>query len=220
MKIIAVIPAYNEEENNAAVVGAVRPFVSEIAVVDDASSDRTSERALAAGAAVIRHVINRDQGAALETGSRYALEQGADIVLHIDADGQHRPEEIPDILRPIIEGRADIVFGSRFMGKRSDLPKLKRYVFFPVARLVNRLLLGVRMSDPQSGFRALSSAAMSAIRIENDGKAHCSEIMHKAAKSSFRVLEVPIRVIYSRFGLSFGGGIRIVKDLLIKKIIS
>jgi len=219
MKKICVIPAYNEQEHIAAVIERVRPFVEEIVVVNDCSRDQTAAIALAANATVISHPINRGQGAALQTGNEYALKQGADIIIHFDADNQFQAEEIPDMTRPIEKGEAEAVLGSRFLSKKSNLPALKRRVIMPLGRLVNRLFFGIRLSDPQSGFRALNRTAAEKIKIENDGMAHCSEILHQLFAKKIKTVEVPITVVYYEFGQRLGGGVRIVKDLLIKKII-
>ena len=135
MKISCVIPAWNEAKNISAVVSKVRPWVSETIVVDDCSDDETSQLARTAGATVLRHPINRCQGAALQTGDEYALENGADIIVHFDGDDQFLAEEIRDMTAPITSGQADIVFGSRFLGKPTNLPALKRHLIIPAARL-------------------------------------------------------------------------------------
>ncbi len=219
MKIICVIPAWNEEKNIAKVVAGVRPFVDEVAVVDDCSHDNTSALAEAAGATVFRHPLNRGQGAALQTGNDYALEQGADIIVHFDADDQFLAAEIKDMIAPIIEGRADIVFGSRFLGKKANLPALKRYVIMPLAQAFTRTILGIKLSDPQNGFRAMSRMAAGKIRIDNREMAHNSEIQIKAFQERLRVAEVPITVIYHHFGQKLSGGFKVAKDLLIHRII-
>ena len=164
-------------------------------------------------------LVLRDQGAALETGDQYALRQGADIIVHFDADGQFLAKEIEEVLAPIIHENYDVVFGSRFLGKKSQLPWFKKNIFFPLARIVNRVLLNVKFSDPQNGFRALSRSAAQLIKIEQDHKAHCSEIAAKAVAYNLKIKEVPITVIYHHFGQGLGGGLRIVRDLIMSKII-
>jgi glycosyltransferase involved in cell wall biosynthesis len=218
MKISCVIPAWNEAKNISLVVSKVRPWVDEIIVVDDCSDDNTFPLAQAAGALVLRHPINRGQGAALQTGDEYALKNGADLIVHFDGDDQFLAEEIKDMTAPIIENRADIVFGSRFLGKKANLPGLKKYLIIPIASLFNRLFLGIRLSDPQNGFRALSRAA-EMITIENRAMAHNSEIQFKAFQNKLRVVEVPITVVYHHFGQKMSGGLKIVTDLFINKII-
>lgn len=220
MKIYCIIPAYNEENSIVDVIKSVRPFADKIVVVDDGSLDNTYALAKNQGIHVIRHIINRGQGAALETGNAYARGQGADIVVHFDADGQFKAEEIKDITEPIIKGRADAVFGSRFLSKKSDIPGLKRYMIFPLAKAVNYIFFNVKFTDPQSGFRALSKRANENISIENDGMAHCSEILHKVIKRGYRFEEAPITVIYYNFGQRFSSGLKIIKELFFNSLLN
>ena len=207
-------------------VDSVRPLVDKVVVVDDGSSDQTYELAKGQGATVLRHLLNRGQGAALETGNQYALARGADIIVHFDADEQFLAGEIKDAVQPIISGEADVVFGSRFLDKKSQMPWLKKNIIYNLARFISRILFGVNTTDPQGGFRAMSAEAASKITIEQDGMAHCSEILIKAFKNKLAVKEVSITVIYNNFGQGiFGGkgrgsgGIRIIGDLLLSKII-
>ncbi len=219
MKIVCVIPAYNEEKNITKVVSDVLPYVGEAIVIDDHSHDKTSPLATAAGATVLRHIINRGQGASLQTGNEYALKNGADIIVHFDADDQFLAKEIPDMVKPIIEGRADIVFGSRFLGKETNFPFSKKYIIMPLAQLFSRTFLGVKLSDPQNGFRAMSRKAAENITIDNRQMAHASEIQVKAFKQKLKIAEVPITVIYHHFGQKLSGGFIVIRDLLISKII-
>ena len=219
MKIACVIPAWNEEKNIVKVIDDVRPYVAEIIVVDDCSQDRTAELARQAGATVLSHPINRGQGAALQTGNDQALNNGADLIIHFDADNQFLAKEIPDMVAPIIADQADIVFGSRFLGKETNFPWLKKYLIYPLAHLFTRWILGIKLSDPQNGFRALSRHAAEIIKIENRQMAHASEIQAKAYQTKLRITEVPITVIYHDFGQKLSGGFKIAKDLLIHKII-
>lgn len=219
MKVICVIPAWNEAKNITKVINGVKPFVSEVVVIDDCSKDETSALAKEAGATVFRHPINRGQGAALQTGNDYALKNGADIIVHFDADDQFSAAEIADMIAPIINGQADIVFGSRFLGKKANLPFLKKYLIMPLAGLFTRFILGIKLSDPQNGFRAMSRKAAEAINIFNREMAHNSEIQIKAFKKKLRIAEVPITVTYHRFGQKLSGGFKVIRDLFIHKII-
>jgi len=219
MKIICVIPAFNEAKNIVKVINDVKPFVSEIIVVDDCSTDNTANLAEQTGVLVLRHVINRGQGAALRTGSEAALGRGAEIIIHFDADDQFQAKEIPDLIKPLSDGQADAVLGSRFLTKKSKLPWTKKRSIHPLARLINRFLLMIRLTDPQSGFRALSRATLEKIKIENDGMAHCSEILYQLFKNKFHVVEVPITVTYHNYGQKFSGGLKIIKELIIQKLI-
>lgn len=220
MKIICVIPAYNEEETISDVINKVKPLVSEVVVVDDGSSDDTGKLARAKGVKVLSHFLNRGQGAALATGNQYALREGAEIIVHFDADGQFLAEEIKDIISPIIKGEADIVFGSRFLGKKSNMPPFKKYVIIPLAHLINKIFTGSDLTDPQNGFRAMSQKAASQIKIEQDGMAHNTEIISKAFGSDLKIKEVPVTIIYHNFGQKFSGGLKIIKDLILARLIN
>lgn len=219
MKVACVIPAYNEEKRILTVINKVKPLVDEIIIVDDCSKDNTYKIAKSSGVIVLRHILNLDQGGALQTGTNYALKRGADIIVHFDADDQFVASEIPEVIAPLLKGEADIVFGSRFLTKKSKLPWSKKFIIMPLARLVNRMLK-INLSDPQSGFRAMTSQTAKTIKISQNGKAHCSEYIAEAFRRKLRVKEVPITVIYHEFGQSFSGGLRIVKDLIIQKIIN
>jgi glycosyltransferase involved in cell wall biosynthesis len=217
MKTACVIPAWNEEKHILKVITKVQPLVDILIIVDDCSRDNTYQLASTSKAIVLRHPINRGQGAALQTGSDYALKMGADIIIHFDADDQFAACEIKDVVKPILDNTADIVFGSRFLEKSSKLPAMKRHLILPLGRLVNRFF-GVKTSDPQSGFRAYTKAVAKSFRIENNGMAHCSEILIKLSQGPWRIKEVPITVTYHEYGQKFSGGIRIIKDLIIQKI--
>lgn len=218
MKTFVILPAYNEARRIGQVLQDLSALPYEVVIVDDASNDDTYKIASKYKVDLLQHKVNRGQGAALQTGNNYALSQGADIIVHFDADGQFLAEEIKDIIQPLLTGEADIVFGSRFLSKKSHIPWLKEKIYFPLARLVNRLLLGIKSSDPQSGFRAMTRATAKQIEIVNDEYAHCSEIIAKAFAHNLRIKEVPMTVIYRDFGQGFGGGIKILKDILISKI--
>ncbi len=218
--IFCVIPALNEEKTIIQVIQNVKQYVDEIIVVDDGSTDDTSLLAKAGGAIVLRHIINIGQGAALQTGNEYAIQNGANIIVHFDADGQFLANEINDIVKPIIEFNYDIVFGSRFLSKKSNMPWQKKYLILPLARIINKLFFGVNLTDPQSGFRALKKVAAEKIDIRHNDMAHCSEILMKSFENNFKITEVPITVIYYNFGQKFSGGIRIIKDILLGKLIN
>lgn len=217
MKTACIIPAWNEEKHILKVIAKVQPLVDLLIIVDDSSQDNTYQLASTTSAIVLRHPINRGQGAALQTGSDHALAMGADIIVHFDADDQFAAHEIKDVIKPILDNEADIVFGSRFLEKKSNLPIMKKQVILPLGRLVNRFF-GVKTSDPQSGFRAYSKEVAKSFKIENNGMAHCTEILIKLSQGKWRIKEVPITVTYHEYGQKFSGGIRIIKDLIIQKI--
>lgn len=199
MKVIAVIPAWHEAGRVGRTVESVSPLVDRVFVVDDGSTDETAQEAKGAGAEVISHRLNRGQGAALKTGTLAALRAGADVIVHFDADGQHDPQFLPDMIELIKTGEADVVLGSRFLGIQAEgIPRMRR-LLLAAARLFNAYVLGIpyRVTDPQNGLRVLSKQAAEQIDFRQDQYAHCSEILRLVTRSSLRWKEVPIRVRYS-----------------------
>lgn len=192
-----VIPAYNEASVIAAVVGDLRRYSQHIVVVDDCSSDDTAIAARNAGAVVLRHVINRGQGAAIQTGLDYALQNGAGAIVTFDADGQHDAADVPTLLAPVHDGRAHFVLGSRFAGE-SKVPLLRRMTL-KLAIVFTRLTSGLRVSDAHNGLRAFSRRGAQAIHIRLDRMAHASEIMDQIRASGLAYVEVPVRVRYTEY---------------------
>lgn len=200
MRIFAVVPAFQEAERLPSVLDRLRTQVDGVVVVDDGSTDGTGRAAIGReGVWVLSHWINRGQGAALRTGTRAALELGADVVVHIDADGQHSPENIAHVVAPIVASEADIVLGSRYLGLRPEGMPFVRRVLHSGIRQFNRWVLAIpaQVSDPQSGFRALSAEAARSLTFHQDRMAHASEILRLVTRSSWRWKEVPIQVHYS-----------------------
>ncbi|MFA6131750.1 MAG: glycosyltransferase family 2 protein [Patescibacteria group bacterium] len=218
MKIFVVIPAYNEARWIAKVVEEVLHAGYKTVVVDDCSKDETAALAEKVGAVVLRHIINRGQGAALRTGTNWSIENGAEIVVHFDADGQFRVEDIARVVKPLVEGKADVVFGSRFLDNTTKLPWAKKNLIMPIARAVNRIFFRVKMTDPQSGFRAFTAIVGEKLNWRQDRAAHASEILSLVVHERWRVVEVPITVIYHEFGQSFLGGFKLLVDIFIKKL--
>src|SRR5690606_30840161 len=126
--------------------------------------------AFTSGATVVTHVLNRGQGAALRTGTEAALARGADVIVHVDADGQHDPDQLPGLLAPIEKGEADMVFGSRFMGIKAEGMPFSRRLLLGAAKWFSRIALGIPASftDPQSGLRAMTAEAARGIDFRQD----------------------------------------------------
>lgn len=207
MKVVAVIPAFREENRIAKTVQSVLSHVQHVVVVDDGSEDATAQNVpLESGhVTVIRHRVNRGQGASLKTGTDAAVQLGADVIVHVDADGQHDSSFIPSVITPIQEGSVDVVFGSRFLGESVGMP-LARRILLNGARTFNALVVGIprRVTDPQSGFRAMTASAAKKISFRQDRFAHCSEILRLVTRSDLRWKEVPVRVHYSEDSLKKG----------------
>jgi glycosyltransferase involved in cell wall biosynthesis len=219
--VAVIIAAYNESRQVGRVVADVLPRCHLCIVVDDGSLDTTGVEAHAAGAIVLRHAINRGQGAAVLTGIQYALSRGADVVVTFDADGQHDPNDIPAIVAPIVEGRVDIALGSRFIGRTEGMPVLRR-ILLRGAILFTRAFSAVRVTDAHNGVRALSRRAAGELTITLDGMAHASEIVDQIRVHQWRFVEVPTVVRYSDYSLQKGqsafNSIRIVVQLILHRL--
>ena len=193
-KVAVLLPAYNEEVSIASMILLSLQYADEVIVIDDGSSDRTSEVSRLAGATVLSHTTNKGKGAALKTGFKYA--QDYDIIVTIDADGQHNPSEIPDVIKPIMEDRADIVNGSRYIaGKDTTTPTYRR-VGQTVLDNATYLASGVKLTDTQSGFRAFSSKSIEYFNFDPNGFGIESDMLIEASVNKLRIFEVEITVRY------------------------
>ena len=192
--ITAIIPAFNEEIPIGSVVISTLEHVDHVIVVDDGSEDRTSEIAGIAGAEIIKHHENQGKGAALKTGFDSIID--VDIVVTLDGDGQHNPEEIPKLIKPIIDGEADIVNGSRYLVNRDDDTPVYRRFGQTVLDNVTNLNSGLKVTDSQSGFRAFASYTIPAFRFNQKGFSIESEMLTDAANFGSRIREVEIGANY------------------------
>lgn len=220
MRVIAVIPAYNEETTLAAVLDKTAPFVDGIIVVNDGSTDRTGEIAKSRGPTVVTHVINRGLGAAIGTGFAAATHLKADVAITLDADGQHDPSEIP-LFVEAIESGADMVIGSRMLGG-TGMPWY-RQVANRLGNLVTFVLFGALVTDSQSGFRAFTAYALRHIEIKTNRMEVSSELIAEARRNKFNLVEVPIKAIYTEYSLSKGQsffvGLKTLVKLVLRRII-
>ncbi len=202
--IVTISPAYNEAENVGAVIHAMPEEVEGhqvlAIVIDDCSEDGTAEAAMASGALAARLPIRRGGGLALRVGYQIALELGADIVVTLDADGQHLPEELPILLKPILEGQADHVNGSRMLGDYERGP-LVRHVGVHFFSWVVTLLTGQRVTDISSGYRATRADTLRKLILEQD-QFWTSEVTIEALRQHARVTEVPVTFLTRRGGES------------------
>lgn len=217
MSVFIVIPAFNEEKNIPIVLKDIFSLYPnfKIVVVDDGSTDGTFNAAKESGAIVLRHVINRGQGAALKTGTDYALHQDADVVVHFDSDRQFEPKEISLMIEPILKGETAAVLGSRFLSQKNNLPWTKKKIILPLARVINFLFTGCWLSDAHNGFRALSRPMAELLDLKQDRMAHNSEIIRLIKRNKVPFQEKGVTVYYYRYGQNWQGGFKIIKDLII-----
>lgn len=195
VEIVAAIPCFNEERFIGSVVVKARKYVDRVIVVDDGSTDATAEVAEAAGAEVIRHKVNQGKGVAIRSAFEWAKGSGCKALVLLDGDGQHEPEYIPNLLRPVLEGEADMVVGSRFLAKSNNVPQYRR-MGQHLLTLVTNLGSRVKLTDSQSGFRAFSCKAINNMSFAEGGLSVESEMQFSISRSGLRVAEVPVEVTY------------------------
>ena len=191
-----------------------------VIVVDDGSADETAKRAEEAGAKVLRHIINRGQGAALKTGIDFALRCGAQVIVTFDSDGQHQLEDVDALIAPVQEGHCDIALGSRFLHPETKVPPMRKMTL-KLGVIFTRLVSRIQVTDTHNGLRAFSRKAAEQIRIRQDRMAHASEILDEIGRLKLRYREVPTRIVYSNYSRAKGqrssAAFRIVWDFLIGK---
>lgn len=203
MTIVAAIPAYNEEIAIGSVIARAKQHVDEVLVIDDGSADKTAQIAELMGATVIVHEQNSGKGVALQTAFRWAQHKQVDILVTIDADGQHCPDEIPQVVEPILWKHADVVNGARFLkGHCVDVPKYRR-VGQEVLTFATNMTADVKLTDSQSGFRAFSKETFGVFKFNNAGMGVESEMINDAATAGFKITEVPITCRYDVEGSTF-----------------
>jgi len=190
MNVFALIPALNAEQTIGSVVRDCLQQIGTVVVLDDGSTDRTGDVARANGAIVVRHEVNQGKGASLKTGFRYAVDNGYDGVITLDADGQHLPTEIPKILKAHEETGADLVIGGRAHLFGEMLPR--RRVANRVSAWAIAKCAGTRVTDSQSGFRFYSTRLLRAVTLHTNGFDMESEVIVRAGRGGFTILTTPI----------------------------
>ncbi len=194
--VTIAIPAYNEERFIGSVVIQAIRYSPSVIVIDDGSKDSTAYIAEQAGATVLRHGVNRGKSEAVNTALRWARQNGSDALVFIDGDGQHKPDEISQVLAPVLDGEADMVVGSRFLAIKSHIPgyrKIGQHAFTAVTNMA----ASVPVTDSQSGFRAFSRRAIEVLHFNGTGLSVESEMQFQAKEHGLAIAEVPISVVYA-----------------------
>lgn len=200
-KIYIVLPAYCEGTVIKSVIKSIqKEGYKNIIVVDDGSSDNTYDESTRAQATTLKHPINRGKGAATQTGIDAAKLLDADIVVTMDSDGQHNPKDIEKLITPILQEKADVVLGSRMLGEKG-MPKTRVFMN-NIANIITYIFFGVWVSDSQSGFRAYSKKAINSVYTLMDRYEFESEMLGQIKSAKLKVVEVPIKVIYSDYSLN------------------
>jgi len=200
---LVIIPVYNESLKIYTVVKSVLELGYGVVVVDDGSTDMTSDEARRAGATVLRHFVNRGYGAALETGNQYALSRGYDVIVHFDGDGQHDAGEIARVIWPIQKGEVCTVIGSRFLRSSAPVPFMRK-MLIKLAIIFMWAFSGIRLTDSHNGFRAFSARALEVIDCRQDGMSYASEVIDQIAEHGLSVCEVPVTIQYTDYSKAKG----------------
>ena len=193
--IIVAIPCLNEELFIGSVVLKAKEFADQVIVIDDGSTDKTALVAEKAGATVIRHDSNQGKGAAVSTAFEYARDSGCSALVLLDGDGQHEPVYIPYLVKPVLDGVADIVVGSRYLEIESSVPRYRIWGHRVLTFLTN-FGSRVKLTDSQSGFRAFSPKAIEALSFAEEGLSVESEMQFLASEANLRVAEIPVTISY------------------------
>ena len=196
MKIIVGIPAFNEEKNIASIITKLSTIADTILVCDDGSTDLTATIAKKIGAVVIKHEKNLGYGAAIRSLFLKAKDLDGDVLVTFDADGQHRIDDIKNVIKPIVNQEADLVIGSRFLDEsEKEVPQYRKVGIKVITKITNASIKK-QLTDSQSGFRAYSRKIISELNPSETGMGVSTEILIKASSKNFRIVEVPIKIIY------------------------
>jgi glycosyltransferase involved in cell wall biosynthesis len=199
-KILVTIPALNEEKSIARVVTIAKQFADQVIVIDDGSTDKTAEEAQKAGGKVFSHPINLGYGASIASCLRSGVEAGADVIITLDADLQHNPQDIPFLVKPILDGSADIVTGSRFIeqNRKNKIPHYRKVGIMFLTKVTN-FIGQTTITDSQSGFRAYSNYAAKTLTSMpfSAGMGASSQILIEAFRSGLRINEVQVNISYN-----------------------
>lgn len=214
------MPVYNEGQVVGEVLENLRKTFPHVVCIDDGSTDDSARICREAGAVVISHPINLGQGAALQTGFEYAVQDpDMDCVVTFDSDGQHRVVDAYEMVGRIRSGEADVVLGSRFLDNRTQVSKLKRLVL-RTAAFVSKFTSGMDLSDAHNGLRAINRKTLEQIDLKQNRMAHASEIVNQFADIKPRWVEHPVEIIYTDYskgkGQSLLNGVNILTELFVK----
>ncbi len=195
MKITIGIPAYNEEKNIAKIIVQLKKMADQIIVCDDGSTDSTSTIAKSLGAIVINHPKNLGYGSAIKSIFLRAREINADMLVTIDADGQHKIEDVQSIIKPIVDGHADISIGSRFLKEGDGVPNYRKLGIKVITKVTNSSLSD-KITDAQSGFRAYNKKVLQSLTPSDSGMGISTEILIKSSNLGLKIAEVPTEIQY------------------------
>jgi glycosyltransferase involved in cell wall biosynthesis len=194
-----ILAAFNEEKRITKTIKDLKKEgYNNLVVIDDGSEDNTYELAKKEKVHVLKHPVNRGQGAALRSGIEYALRKKAKYIIHFDADGQHRVQDIPAMIKPVLEGKAEIALGSRYLdkNKKTKMP-IHRTFYLKGGLWFTKLMTGLKLTDTHNGFRAMTAKAARELKITQDEMEHASEILELIARKKVKYKEVPVIITYN-----------------------
>jgi len=215
-KVVAAIPCFNTELSIADVVSRARKYVDQVIVIDDGSRDGTIEVAKAAGALVINHGTNRGYGIAVKSCFEAAEANAADVLVILDGDGQHNPDELPRLLAPVLRGEADLTIGSRFIADNHNMPRYRKFGISVINFLWN-FGSKVKVSDTQSGFRVYRRGVLQGVSLVETGMSVSVETLEKIRSKGATIKEVPISCLYVPSVLNMGAirhGLRVALSVI------
>lgn len=216
-----VIPVFNERNSLKVVLENLASLGATVVVVDDGSFDRSSDASLSGASWTLRHAINLGQGAALQTGIRFALSRGAQIIVTFDSDGQHDVADIPSLVDALMTNGADFALGSRFLGKATGMP-LSRKIILKCGVLFTRFLSGIAVTDTHNGIRAMTRRGAERINLTLNRMEHASQFLDQVVESRLTYVEVPVHIRYSCESLAKGqsstGALRIAAKLVVERL--
>lgn len=221
-EVYITIPMYNDEKMILNVIkGLNKKGYNNIVVVDDGSKDNgykvVKEKS---NAIVTKHIVNRGQGAALQTGMEIAIDRGAKYIIHFDSDGQHDVKDLDNMIDTLIKGNYDIVLGSRFL-KQNDIP-LKKRIILKLGIFFTYILSQIWLTDVHNGLRAMTAETAKKLNLQHDRMEHASEILDKVKSLNLKYKEVPVTIHYTDYsqskGQSISNSINIAMKLISSKL--
>lgn len=221
-RVAVIIPVYNEGKVIKSVIDKVLKEYKYVVCINDGSSDNSREEILKTKAYFVDHPINMGQGAALQTGIEFARSLPVEYFVTYDADGQHRLEDVREMIRTIKRDKTDFVLGSRFLGKEAvNMPKIKRIILKMAIRFSN-ITSGVKLTDTHNGLRVFNRKVANSIQITLPDMAHASEILEIIYRNKYTYTEVPVVIEYTDYsrgkGQSIMNAVNIAFDTLLRKV--
>ena len=219
-QVCVILPFYNEEEVIEKVLRELIASNYQVVAIDDGSTDRSNEIARKMNCVLLKHPSNFGQGAALQTGISFArINPKIEYFITFDSDGQHQVSDINHMLKPLVNGETDFVFGTRFQDDKTKFPFFKRIVLRAAIKYT-QLSTGVAITDTHNGFRAFNKLAANRINLNFSGMTHASEFVEKAGQSGLSIKEVPVHILYTKYskrkGQSLWNSINILTDLFLR----